>query len=568
MGLKNLKITSFAIIDQLSVDFFDGFSVITGETGAGKSIIIDALNLSLGEKASPAMIRAGAGSAIIECMFSGLDNNHPVIQFLRRNNIEVPNGELTLRRELNLNGRSKAWINQIQCPINILKTAGDLLVDLHGQHDHQSLLHDDNHIEFLDAYGNYDGLRENVHNAYYTLSHQIEKYSVLREKRIINREKRELWEYQLNEINKVDPVDGEYERLLKEKTILDNSEKIHLLSEELTNSLYEADENTLYQQVLEINKKLATLNAIDPEFSDESARFEDMKFAIQDLSKHLSNYLRHIQFDPGRAESVSQRLFSLQQLVKKYGSTIREVVDNKTKIEKYLDEDDGLDNDIIKIEKEIEISKKRYTDQASKLSEKRKQTAAKFETELIRTLSKLGIAGSRFKVSIEQIESVSGLVAIDKKQIRCDESGIDRVVFIISTNPGEPLRPLTDIVSGGEVSRIMLAMKSIMAGKDHIPVVIFDEIDTGISGKVAQIVGMQLKTLSTVHQVICITHLAQIAGLGNQHYKVYKQSNDGRSQTNIDRLNHEERIAEIASLIGGTTVTETTLKQARELLAD
>ena len=293
-----------------------------------------------------------------------------------------------------------------------------------------------------------------------------------------------------------------------------------------------------------------------------------MKFAIQDLSKHLSNYLRHIQFDPGRAESVSQRLFSLQQLVKKYGSTIREVVDNKTKIEKYLDEDDGLDNDIIKIEKEIEISKKRYTDQASKLSEKRKQTAAKFETELIQTLSKLGIAGSRFKVSIEQIESVSGLVAIDKKQIRCDESGIDRVVFIISTNPGEPLRPLTDIVSGGEVSRIMLAMKSIMAGKDHIPVVIFDEIDTGISGKVAQIVGMQLKTLSTVHQVICITHLAQIAGLGNQHYKVYKQSNDGRSQTNIDRLNHEERIAEIASLIGGTTVTETTLKQARELLAD
>ncbi|MDO9548947.1 MAG: DNA repair protein RecN [Candidatus Marinimicrobia bacterium] len=568
MGLKSLKITSFAIIDQLSVDFYKGFSVITGETGAGKSIIIDALNLALGEKANPAMIRAGASSAIIECTFADLDNKHPVIQFLQQNDLQALNGELKLRRELNINGRSKAWINQAQCPINILKAAGDLLVDLHGQHDHQSLLRDENHIEFLDAYGNYGDLRENVHAAYFALSRLVEKYTLLTEKRKLNREKRELWEFQLNEINKVDPVDGEYERLLKEKAILDNSEKIHTLSEELTNSLYEADENTLYQQVLDIIKKLDTLNTIDSEFTDELNRFEEMQFTIQDLSKHLTNYIRNIQFDPGQAENISQRLYLLQQLMKKYGSTIRDIVDYKTKIVTYLDEDDGLDNEIMKIEKEIEISKKRYFDQALKLSEKRKETATKFETELIQTLSKLGIAGSRFKVGIEQVESSGGWVMINGKQLRCDESGIDRVAFMISTNPGEPLRPLIDIVSGGEVSRIMLAMKSIMAGKDQIPVVIFDESDTGISGKVAQTVGWQLKKLSEMHQVICITHLPQIAGLGNYHYKVYKQSGSGRSQTNIDQLDHEERVTEIASLIGGTKITDTTLKQARELLTD
>jgi len=568
MGLKSLKITGFAIIDQLSVDFYKGFSVITGETGAGKSIIIDALNLALGEKANPSMIRAGASNSTIECIFSDLGNKHPVIQFLQQNDINVLNGELKLRRELNINGRSKAWINQTPCPINILKNAGDLLVDLHGQHDHQSLLRDENHIEFLDAYGNYSELRENVQAAYYALSRQIEKYTILKEKRNLNREKRALWEFQLKEINKVDPIDGEYEQLLKEKAILDNSEKINAISVELINSLYEAEENTLYQQVLDINKKLDTLNAIDPEFIEELTRFEEMQFAIQDLSKHLTNYIRNIQFDPDQAENVSQRLYSLQQLMKKYAPSIQEIIDYKTKIETYLDEDDGLDNEIIKIEKEIEIAKKRYADQVLKLSEIRNQTATKFETELIQTLSKLGIAGSQFQVAIEQVESSSGWVAVNGKQIRCDASGIDRIVFMISTNPGEPLRPLIDIVSGGEVSRIMLAMKSIMAGKDQIPVVIFDEIDTGISGKVAQIVGWQLKKLSEMHQVICITHLPQIAGLGNYHYKVYKLSGNGRSQTKIDRLNHEERVAEIASLIGGTTVTETTLKQARELLAD
>ncbi|HDP67686.1 MAG TPA: DNA repair protein RecN [Candidatus Marinimicrobia bacterium] len=568
MGLKRLQIQNFAIIEQLAVDFFRGFSVITGETGAGKSIIIDALNLALGEKANPNMIRAGAESAVIECEFDELGSDHPALQFIRENGIPISGEVVSFRRELNINGRSKAWINQMQCPINVLKSAGDLLVDLHGQHDHQSLLKEENHLEFLDAFGDYQALKKGVRDAYLEVSHRIDRHSVLTERRNLNREKRELWEFQLKEIEKVNPGEVEDVQLINEKKLLDNVEKLHRLSEELSNALYEADENTLYQQILEINHKLALLNEIDAKFSAELARFEEFKFMIQELSNRLSVYMQEIQFDPGRIEYVNQRLYQIQQLRKKYGSSIAEILEYRQKIEKSLAENDHLDHDILKIEKELEDSKKRYTELAGQLSEKRKQAAQIFEREIVAALTRLGISGSHFSVQIKTAVAENGWIQIDNQPVRCESQGIDKVLFLISTNPGEPLRSLIEIVSGGEVSRIMLALKTIMAGKDRIPVVIFDEIDTGISGKVAQIVGRQLKSLAEIHQVICITHLPQIAGLGKHHYRVYKQSEDGRSQTNIQLLSHEERIGEIAALIGGASVTETTRRQALELLTE
>lgn len=568
MGLKRLQIQNFAIIEQLGVDFFGGFSVITGETGAGKSIIIDALNLALGEKANPNMIRAGAESAVIECEFDDLGSDHPALQFIRENGIPISGEVVSFRRELNINGRSKAWINQMQCPINVLKSAGDLLVDLHGQHDHQSLLKEENHLEFLDAFGDYQALKKGVRDAYLEVSHRIDRHSVLTERRNLNREKRELWEFQLKEIEKVNPGEAEDVQLINEKKLLDNVEKLHRISEELSNALYEADENTLYQQILEINHKLALLNEIDAKFSAELARFEEFKFMIQELSNRLSVYMQEIQFDPGRIEYVNQRLYQIQQLQKKYGSSIAEILEYRQKIEKSLAENDHLDHDILKIEKELEDSKKRYTELARQLSEKRRQAAQIFEQEIVAALTRLGISGSHFSVQIKTAVAENGWIQIDNQPVRCESQGIDKVLFLISTNPGEPLRSLIEIVSGGEVSRIMLALKTIMAGKDRIPVVIFDEIDTGISGKVAQIVGRQLKSLAEIHQVICITHLPQIAGLGKHHYRVYKQSEDGRSQTNIQLLSHEERIGEIAALIGGATVTETTRRQALELLTE
>lgn len=566
MVLHTLKIDSFAIIDNITVYFKPGFTILTGETGAGKSIIIDALNLALGEKASPTMIRSGSESAFIECIFTGIDKSHPVIQFIKDNQLPIVPERLTLRRQLYVNGRSKAWINDLPCAINMLKSAGDLLVDLHGQHDHQSLLREESHIQFLDAFGGYRDLLIEVHDSYLKLSHLSERHKFMTEKRNLNREKRELWEFQLNEIEKIDPKEDENEQLIKEKAVLENSEKIHQIADELTEQLYEAEDDTLYRQVLTVIKKLLILNGIDPEFSGELNKLEEMQFLIQDLSNHLSKYTDNIQFDSARMEAVNQRLYHLQQLMKKYGKTIVEVIEYREKVKHYLNEDDGLDAEIVKVESEIDSVQKGYGTVAVELSRQRKKFAESFEKQVDQTLSRLGISGSKFKVSKRYIDAADGWVDLDGRKVKGESDGIDNIVFEISTNPGEPLRPLASIVSGGEVSRIMLAMKSILAGKDHIPVVIFDEIDTGISGKVARVVGKELKSLAKSHQVICITHLPQIAGLGDHHYRVYKVSDDGRSYTKIIKLNEMQRVEEIAALIGGASITDTALQQARELL--
>jgi len=566
MGLVSLKIDNFAIIENIMVSFEPGFTVLTGETGAGKSIIIDALNLALGEKASLAMIRTGADNAVIECEFTGISRNHPVYQFLKDNQFPIDSGLIILKRQLSANGRSKAWINEIPCTIYQLKLTGDLLVDLHGQHDHQSLLREDNHIRFLDDFGGYRELLTNVQSIYSKLSHNIERYDLLMEKRRLNRERRELWEFQLDEINKIDPHEDEYDQLVREKALLENSEKIHQVADELTRILYEDEGNTIYRQLLTSIQKLSILNGIDAEFSDELKKLEETRFVIQDLSNHLSTYVENIQFDPLRLETVNQRLYNLQQLMKKYGETLTEVIRYKENIRYNINDDEGLDTGILKISKEIDVMKQEYRNAALELSEQRKKQAEIFEKYISAALLRLGIPGSQFKVMIRQEPDADGLVELETGKVKGDGGGIDNVIFEISTNPGEPLRPLASIVSGGEVSRIMLAMKSIMAGKDSIPVVIFDEIDTGISGRIAQVVGHELKSLADVHQVICITHLPQIASLGNSHYKVYKESEDGRSYTKISRLSETERIEEIASLIGGSLVTDTTRRQARELL--
>ncbi len=566
MGLVSLKISNFAIINNIAVEFTNGFTVMTGETGAGKSIIIDALGLALGEKATPAMIRSGADTAEIECQFLDVDLAHPVFGFLVENQVQKAERGLILRRELNINGRSRAWINDTPCTISVLKTAGDLLVDLHGQHDHQSLLREENHIQFLDAFGGYRDLLEKVHDSYLNLQHLNEKLTLWTEKRKLNQEKRELWEFQLSEINKIDPLEGEYEELLKEKSILENIEKIHLIAEELKQILYQGDENTVYQQLLSAIKKLAVLNNITPDFSEELSRLEETQFLVQEIANHLATYTDNLRFDPNRLEIVNKRLFSLQQLMKKYGTTLPEVLAHKEQIQRNLSEDDGLDVEISKNAREFEKQRLEYEKIALELSECRKYQAELFEDQIVAALARLGIADSQFRVKIEHLVDSEGWVQLGEQRIRGDGNGVDQIAFEISTNPGEPIRPLVNIVSGGEVSRIMLAMKSILAGKDHIPVVIFDEIDTGISGKIAQVVGNELKSLAEVRQVICITHLPQIAGLGEHHYRVYKVSDDGRNYTRIAKLSVEERVEEIATLIGGISVTDTTRAQARELI--
>jgi DNA repair protein RecN (Recombination protein N) len=565
MSLSKLKIDNFAIIDHIEVEFEKGLSILTGETGAGKSIIIDALNLALGEKASSTVIRAGAETATVECVFNIEHLNSDAKEFLTAHNLIGADRRLVLKREVSVNGRSRAWINGENCLLNVLKEVGNLLVDLHGQHDHQSLLNSETHIDFLDAFGDFAELREQVARQYNELKLLYDRQNLLEQQLRFNREKRELWEYQLQEIQKVAPQENEYENLIQEKAILENTAKIQQLSSALVSQLYDSNDS-LYNQLQGAVKQLADLHKITGSFSEQLAQVEESQFLFQEVARQLTRYGDDLQFNPGRLEIVNQRLYSLQQLMKKYGPTIAEVIEHSRKLEANLSGGDDLAVEIVKNDALLKQELEKYSSLARKLSERRHQSAGLFKMEIEKALSRLGITSADFAAQIEWQPDPNGWVAIDGQKYKVEAAGLDKVVFEISTNRGEPRRPLADIVSGGEVSRIMLAIKAILAGRDQIPVLIFDEIDTGISGKIAREVGEELRNLAKVHQVICITHLPQIAGLGNQHFSVSKVNLDGRSQTRIRKLTNDERVTEIAKLIGGRSISETTLNQARELM--
>ncbi len=565
MSLTKLKIENFAIIDHIEVEFAQGLTIMTGETGAGKSIIIDALNLALGEKASANVIRSGAESATVECEFDITALSSGIRTFLKSKSIFETDHHLVLKREVSVNGRSRAWINGESCLLSVLKEVGNLLVDLHGQHDHQSLLDPDTHIDFLDAFGRYDELRAQVAHQYAELKILIERQKLLDEQLRLNREKRELWNFQLQEIRKVAPQDNEYENLLQEKTILENAARIQNLCSELTSQLYESGDS-IYNQLQTTVKQLGNLQKITGSFAEQLAQVEESQYLFQETARKIASYGEDLQFNPGRLEIVNQRLYNLQQLMKKYGLTLREVLETGRQLEANLAGGDDLAAQIVKNDSLIKEHLEKYSAAAMRLSEQRRASAVAFKREIEKALKRLGISGADFNAQIGWRPDPNGWITIEGQKYRAEADGIDQVIFEISTNRGEPSRPLAEIVSGGEVSRIMLAIKAILAGRDQIPVLIFDEIDTGISGKIAREVGEELRNLAKVHQVICITHLPQIAGMGDEHFSVVKISSDGRSQTQIHKLSGDQRVAEIAKLIGGRSISETTLKQARELM--
>lgn len=565
MNLSRLYIENIAIIEKLDIAFNPEFTVITGETGAGKSILIDALSLALGEKSAHDMIRSGTDVAVVECVFSCNEQDSNVLSFLESKDIEAEENYVTFKRELRSSGRSKSWVNGKIVANNLLKEAGNLVVDLHGQHEHQSLLRNENHIHFLDAFGDYLEMALKVSSLFEKLKNLVDRKDVIKQKLSFNQEKRELWKFQKREIQTITPQPDEYEKLIEEKSVLENSEKIHNLSKELSEVLYEGEES-LYHKTQEIVKKLGQLDSINKSFTDYIGKIEETKYLFQDLSNSLSRYCNAVKFDSLRLNEVNQRLYSLQQLMKKYGPLLEDVLIYHSEITERLNEDDGLEYQLSTLNKEMYDVTEKYSKAAIVLSKKRKNIAGVFEKKLEEVITRLGIVGSKFRIRFDLISDSDGWVEIDGQKYRGDSTGVDIITFEISTNPGEPLKPLVNIASGGEISRIMLALKSILAGKDDIPIMIFDEIDSGISGHIAQVVGEELKRLGSVHQIICITHLPQIAGLGADHLRVRKTAVRGRSCTLVDRLSEVERVEEIAKLIGGKEISEAGLLQARELL--
>jgi len=564
--LKTLLIKDYALIENIEVEFGKGLNIITGETGAGKSILIDAMGLLLGERALTEVVRKGSDKSVVEGLFD-VTGNKKVQQLLTANEIEF-NSELIIRREISLKGTNRCFLNDTPVPLNLIKETGDLLVDLHGQHEHQSLLRAETHIEMLDEFANLETQLNEFRSASRQLSALTKELRELTQKENLLKEKRELFEYQIKEIDAVSPQDGEEEKLSDELKILENSEKLLSLTNEIYNAVYE-NEKSIQEQIADVKNKIVELSKIDKSFNENLNEVDSILASLVDISSFMRSYKDRVDIDPKRLEEIRERLGALNLLKKKYGGSLKLVLEHREKIGAEFELAENFSLKISQLDKKIDDSRKACGLLAKKLSQERKIVANKIKKEIEEALKYLGIADSIFKVKLENeivSNAAENFVIVDGKNYKFNENGFDNIEFFISTNTGEDPKPLVKVASGGEVSRIMLGLKSILAKSDKLPILIFDEIDTGVSGRIAQKVGQVLKSLASYHQIIAITHLPQIAGLSDFHYAVEKKKAGDRVVSSIRILKGEERIKEVAKLMSGEKVTEATLNGARELM--
>lgn len=579
--LKSLYVKHYALIDELSVEFGSGLNIITGETGAGKSILIDALSLLLGERATTEMIRKGEEKAIVEGVV-GIAGQTSVRSLLAAHDIEAAD-ELILRREVSKKGQSRCFINDSPVPVGVLKEVGDMLVDLHGQHEHQSLLRTETHIDFLDDFGGLDGLVKEYREAYDTLRRLIDQREELSQREQQLKERRDLYEFQMKEIDAVAPHAGEEALLESELKVLENAEALFEATTQLYQILYEGDGQSaetvvggsVYDQLVLVRNRLADLAEIDPSFEEVKNESASAVAVVAEITKFIQSYNSKIEFNPERLEEIRERLGQLSLLKKKYGGSVEAVLQHREKIGKEFALAENFEKEIRILSERVEEARGRCSEVAQRLSAKRQELVPRITKSVVAELTKLGIANARFDVVINNnpVGKENGEQARRAPSVRFGREfyettpkGIDHVEFFLSTNVGEDPKPLTKVASGGEISRVMLALKTILAKSERLPLLIFDEIDVGVSGRIAQAVGKSLKALSQFHQVIAITHLPQIAGLADQHFVVEKVEEKKRTTTRMRRLTDEERVEEVAKLMSGAEVTAAGLRSARELM--
>ena len=567
--LKNLSIKNYALIDELEVEFGTGLNIITGETGAGKSIIIDALNLILGERATQDEVRSGADKSVVEGVFT-ISGNKKVRRLLDAAEIEADE-EIIVRREVSAKGQSRAFVNDTPVPVAQLKEIGDYLVDLHGQHEHQSLLRAETHIDLLDDFGGLDNLIKNFRIAYDGLNSELAEMKELISRREALKEKRELYAFQIKEIDAVNPEPGEVDRLESELKILENSEKLYEVTMKLYELLYDS-ESSIHDQLVMVRNQLEDLSDIDKSFEPLKADGETAKAIVDEITRSVQSYSSKIDFNPERLEEIRERLGVLSMFRKKYGGSLEAAIEYREKIGKEFQLAENFDEAIGNLEKNVERQRQELSEIAERLSSKRREVAERVMRSIVGVLAEIGIENAKFEIEIKNSRfdgngaEIRPLVRLGRDFYETNEKGFDFVEFFISTNVGEEPRPLAKVASGGEISRIMLALKTILAKSDRLPLLVFDEIDTGISGRIGSKVGKSLKSLSKFHQIIAITHLPQIAGMADVHFKVEKGVKGKRAVTSVSRLSEDERVLEVARLLSGEDVTQASISGAKELI--
>ena len=562
--LFSLYIRNFALIQELSVEFRPGLTIITGETGAGKSILIGALNLVLGERASSDLVRSGTNKAVIEAVLNNA-GTEKINALLSAANIE-PAQELILRRELSSGGQSRSFINDTPCTTALLKQVGELLIDLHGQHEHQLLLRVDTHETILDEYGETNAEVSAYRAARSLLNDLQQQLLKLKNDAAEILDKKEILDFQLNELNALDLQSGEEESTETEITLLENAETLFTLTTALSDLLYNS-EHAVYSSISTALHTLEKLASIDKRFAIHLEETRTAKSIVDELSRFSRSYASDIDFNPVRLDSLRERQLLLQRTGKKYGRSLNELVALRNELEARIALEDNLEEERARIEREITMQKGKLTLHAEKLSCMRQEVAHRLEGAIQDHLAHLGIPNATFIVSITHEERGEGEITIEGKTFAALPNGYDRIEFLISTNPGEKPRPLVKVASGGEISRVMLAIKSALASSAKLPILVFDEIDTGISGRIAEAVGKSLKALSLRHQIIAITHLPQIAAMADLHLSVQKSVQDDRTITEVTVLDRESRLRAIAQLISGKNISASSLNLAAEMVA-
>lgn len=563
--LCRLLVVNYALIDRIEVEFGPGLNIITGETGAGKSILIGALGLVLGMRASPEVVRSREKRCLVEAIIR-LCPDHRSLRLLDAMGIDADQGELIIRREVVANGRSRSFVNGLAVPLRSLLDLAGALVDMHGQHDHQSLLFTDRHIDFLDGFAGLESRRESVGAAHRRLSELLERRKNADAEALRARDRRELLEFQVEEIASADPEPDEDERLLHEQSLLTHAERLIETAMHLEALLYQGDDS-IVDRLGAAEQLLKDAVQMDETLGHQADELAGQRYAIEELARFFADYARGVEHNPERLAEVTGRLDLLANLKKKYGGSLQTVLEYREKAEEELAQSERLDRSLAEIEGEIDAARASLADLCAGLSEAREAAARDLARETTDALGDLGIPRAEFQVALIREESPDGWVSLKGRQYRAGPKGIERVEFHISTNPGEALRPLVKVASGGEVSRIMLALKSVLSQSDPVQVLIFDEIDIGISGRIADVVGRKLKSLSRARQTICITHLPQIARMADNHLAVHKDESNGRTVTRVIHLGDEDRARELAKLLGGEKISKVTMEHARELLS-
>ncbi|MEK6529202.1 MAG: DNA repair protein RecN, partial [Nitrospirota bacterium] len=561
--LRELRIKNLAIIDDATVNFESGLNALTGETGAGKSIIIDALCLALGERASGELIRSGEKEAVIEAFFDIQPKllSHSAQLHLNDIGIDIEEG-IIMKRIISAQGKSRAYINDSMVNVQTLSEISRSIIDVHGQYEHQSLLMPDNQLNLLDAYGGLLAERQEVTELYEKQSDLGHKIQALIEKEKERAQRLDVLRFQINEIESANLKTGDEEETLDEAKILGSAHRLAELAGQAYDSLY-SSEAACISNLSKIIGALREISGIDQRGSDALKNASDALPLLEEAGYFLRDYKDSLNFNPQRLEEIQERLELIKAFKRKYGNNIQEILDYREKAVRELDELQRSEERLDIFKAEWQDIRKRLTEKAQLLSKKRKTVSKKIEQQVMEELSGLSMPDTKFSIQItrEKGDDTAGLPAGQEGGFSVNSNGIDRVEYLISPNIGEELKPLSKIASGGELSRVMLALKGIMAKGDRIPVLIFDEIDAGIGGMAAETVGQKLRGLSSRHQVICITHLPQIASYADTHLKIEKKVRGKRTTVEIRKIEKDERTVEIARMLSGGS-SEVSMKHA------